>query len=74
MERQMSSQEKLERIESLVRTWVEKQGHERCWYYPEIFDAIARELGVVVEERGLPSREEFAEGCRRYQEQEFETR
>lgn len=70
----MEAEAKLARIRGLVAGWLGKQGHDRCWYYPDIFAAIAEELGLQVGERGLPTREEFADGCRRYQEAEFETR
>jgi hypothetical protein len=67
-----TADEKIKRIEAIIQEWVDKQGHERCWYYPELF----RELGRVLDihpsvQPGLPPRAEFEEGCRRYQEEEY---
>lgn len=55
----------------LIEDWVSKQGHDRCWYYPDIFNKLATLFGVKVPERGLPSLEEFKEGCKKYQAAEF---
>lgn len=53
--------------------WVSKQGHDRCWYYPEIFQSLAASLGVplIVRNPSLPSRKEFEAGCKRYQDEEY---
>lgn len=59
-------------LKELLQAWVDKQGHDRCWYYPEIFIAIARELDVDISEMPiLPPRCEFEEGCRRYQDEQY---
>lgn len=59
-------------IQELVKQWIDKQGHDRCWYYPEIFKAIAEKLEI---RQGLPSelppQEEFDKGCKRYQLEEY---
>jgi hypothetical protein len=64
-----SLEAQLEYITAIVRMWVEKQGHDRCWYYPEIFRELADELGINYPHPGLPSREEFERGCTRYQKE-----
>lgn len=70
--RTMSDTEKLQRIEQLVRDWDGKTGHDRCWYYPDLFRQIAGILGLeLTTTPELPARAEFEEGCRRYQEQEY---
>ena len=64
--------QKLDRIETLVQSWLDKQGHDRCWYYPEIF----REIAIILNLKqampsSLPSRCDFIEGCSRYQDEEY---
>lgn len=62
----------LEKIKQLVQSWLNKQGHDRCWYYPEIFQQIAEILNIDIEEdQKLPSLLEFREGCRKFQEKEY---
>ncbi len=56
----------------IVQEWVDQQGHNRCWYYPELF----RQLVDVFEiqpskDPCLPSLSEFKEGCERYQKEEY---
>lgn len=56
----------------LLQSWVDQQGHNRCWYYPEIFTKLAALFDIkMTVEPSLPPREEFEAGCRRYQEEEF---
>jgi len=64
--------EKLKQIRSVVEEWANKQGHDRCWYYPDLFHQIAVILDVELPKTPvLPPRVEFEEGCRRYQNEEF---
>lgn len=64
--------EKCDEVKRLVEEWANKQGHDRCWYYPDIFRQIADTLGVNLNiEPAMPPRPEFEEGCRRYQEEEY---
>jgi len=53
-------------IKRHVSEWMEKRGHDQCWYYPEIFNAISGLLGVPVWPKVLPSEAEFRRGCDRY--------
>jgi hypothetical protein len=68
----MDDSEKVGAARSALERWINQQGHERCWYYPEIFNELVQILGV---EQTAPSRlpplAEFRQGCRRYQEEEF---
>lgn len=56
----------------LLEEWARKQGHNRCWYYPDVFRALARVLGVELTMTGeqLP-RPEFEAGCTRFQDEEY---
>lgn len=55
-----------------LQTWLNQQGHNRCWYYPEIFHKLCElhEVKMTVEPK-LPPKEEFEIGCNRYQEEEY---
>jgi hypothetical protein len=58
----------------ILQNWVDQQGHERCWYYPDLF----RQLIAIFRVKAslppkLPPRSEFEAGCRRYQMEEYET-
>ncbi len=56
----------------LLQEWTDKQGHERCHYYPEIFRKLCDVLEVEpILDPALPLRNEFEEGCRRYQNEEY---
>lgn len=64
--------DKLDKIKKLIEDWINKQGHNRCWFYPEIFNKICEELGIQqVAPSCLPSRSDFEEGCRRYQNEQY---
>jgi hypothetical protein len=55
----------------IVSDWTSKQGHDRCWYYPELFNELAALLGIEARDPGLPSRQEFELGCRRYRAEQY---
>jgi hypothetical protein len=64
----------LARVRRLVQDWLDKQGHDRCWYYPEIFTELARALDlqhIVLKPPQLPSLAEFRTGCERYQREQY---
>jgi len=55
-----------------VLTWLDKQGHDRCWYYPDLFNQLVNELGVKPSvEPKLPSWPEFVAGCYKYQQEQY---
>ncbi len=61
-----------EKTKILLKEWINQQGHDRCWYYPDIFQEIMKVHNLNLEiQKSLPSLEEFKEGCRKYQEEEF---
>jgi len=67
--------EKCDLVQDAVRRWLSKQeeGHESCWYYPEIFIEICGILGVGRGRRVSPTipRLNFEMGCRRYQDEQY---
>ena len=68
----MTPEQKLEKISVLIESWMAKQGHDRCWYYPEIFEEICETLNIIVHvKKRLPPEKEFEEGCRRYKLEQY---
>lgn len=66
----MSNKEQL--IKNKITEWLIKQGHNRCWYYPEIFNEICKILDIKVDvDRNLPPRKEFRENCRKYEDEQY---
>jgi len=63
---------KFNEAKKIIQEWVDKQGHERCWYYPEMYVRLAEIYDVKATKMPeLPPRKEFEEGCRRYQQEEY---
>lgn len=63
----MSVDDKVEAAREALQSWVDKQGHEQCWYYPEIFRELCEILEVEARRSpNLPPIEEFNVGCARY--------
>ncbi len=68
----MNDTEKVEKVKEVIQEWVNKQGHDRCWYYPELFKELIKILDVKPsKEPKLPPINEFKKGCERYQEEEY---
>lgn len=61
----------LENVKEIVQEFVNKQGHNRCWYYPDLFNKLANELGIETKAPELPTRHEFELGCLKYQNEQF---
>ena len=60
-------------IKETVQTWLDKQGHDRCHYYPEIFEQLASILEIEAsKDPALPPRSEFEQECRKYQDEIYE--
>ena len=63
----------LQNIRQIVQEWLDQQGHDRCWYYPELFSKLANVLNLTPKiDPALPTRQEFEEGCRKFQDEEYE--
>lgn len=58
-------------VRAAVEEWAGKQGHDHCWYYPDIFNRIAQIVGAEARSGDLPPRLEFEAGCKRYQDEEY---
>lgn len=67
----MTPEEQNQQIKDVVQDWLDKQGHERCWYYPDLFKKIVDIMEIKISEPQLPPRQEFEEGCKRFQNQEY---
>lgn len=56
----------------LIQEWVDQQGHNRCWYYPDLFNKLAALHQVKPKvPPSLPPLVEFKEGCTRFQSEEY---
>jgi hypothetical protein len=69
----MGLEEKFNKAKQTLQTWVDQQGHERCWYYPEVFNKLVDIFDIkMTKEPSLPPRAEFEEGCRKYQKEQYD--
>lgn len=65
---------KVAEAKRLLQEWVNKQGHERCWYYPEIFRPLAELFGIeMTVDPQRPPRSEFEGGCTKFQDEEYKS-
>jgi hypothetical protein len=67
----MNDSDKLEQIRQVILEWDGKKGHDRCWYYHDLFNKIANIAGVQLKPSPGVTREEFRQGCAFFEEQEF---
>lgn len=65
---------RLKRAKEILQAWSNKQGHDKCHYYPEVFRELCILLGVRSPLPVLPPKEEFIRGCQAYQEELYEDR
>ncbi len=60
------------KAKQLLQEWVDQQGHDRCWYYPEIFEKLVELFEVKASVPvSLPPLSQFKQGCERYQQKEY---
>jgi transcriptional regulator with XRE-family HTH domain len=63
----MAFEPRLEMAKTVLAEWQNQQGHNACWYYPDVFNSLCAILGVESKQpKSLPPEEEFKRGCRRY--------
>ena len=66
------AEKRYESAKSVIQDWVDKQSHDRCWYYPDLFKKLADIFEITsTKEPSLPPLEEFKKGCERYQKEEY---
>lgn len=69
----LMSDNKLEEAKAVLQEWADKQGHDRCWYYPEIFRKLCEIMGVTItKDMNLPPRAEFNMCCEQYEREVYE--
>lgn len=57
-------------VKELLTAWIAKRGHDRCWHQPEIFTELCLAVGLPIPTMTHDlTREEFASGCARYQDE-----
>lgn len=66
--------DRCEMARSLLENWANKQGHERCWWHPDILTALANALDVKIPPPILPLQAEFSKGCDIYKAEQYEKR
>lgn len=63
---------KCNEAKATILEWLNKQSHERCWYYPDLFKKLATIFDIKSsKEPCLPPLEEFKLGCKLYQTEEY---
>ena len=68
----MDDLEKINEAKKMIQEWVDKQGHDRCWYYPDLFRKLVELFQINPNKSpSLPPLEEFKVGCEKYQEEEY---
>ena len=68
-------EQRYHQAQEVLREWIDQQGHDRCWYYPDVFLQLVKILDVKATKLpSLPPRAEFEEGCRKYQRNEYENK
>ncbi len=67
-----STEEQLEEAKQIIQQWVDKQSHDRSWYYPDLFNQLVILFDIKSsKEPSLPPLVEFKRGCERYQQEEY---
>ena len=68
----LPEESQLKRIKAIVQEWLDQQGHDRCWYYPELYNRLAHEFDLTPTKAPcLPSRAEFENGCKKYADEQY---
>jgi hypothetical protein len=61
---------RIKEVKRLVTEWANKQGHNKCWYFPTLFNELCRVLEITITPIKI-SRSEFEVGCSQYQDELF---
>ena len=65
----MDDIERYNTAKKIMQEWIDEQGHDRCWYYPDFFNRLVEIFEITPSRKpNLPSLEEFRKGCKRYQD------
>lgn len=65
-------EQKVADAKKIIKEWADKQSHDRCWYYPDLFRRLATLFDINLETNpSLPPLEEFKKGCEKYQQEEY---
>lgn len=51
--------------------YIHKQGHDACWYYPDIFNELCIIFDIPIPKRILPPRAEFKFGCEKFRDEMY---
>lgn len=61
---------RIKEVKKLVEEFANTQGHNKCWFYPDIFNKLAKLLNIPIKQAAI-SRSEFEAGCKQYQDEIF---
>jgi hypothetical protein len=63
---------RLEVVREILTEWAKLDGHDRCWFHPELLSRLCQVVGVPVIEKPIRmTRQEFQCGCLAYQDDLF---
>jgi hypothetical protein len=62
---------KLKIGQELLQSWIDKQKHDRCWFYPDIFMQLCQLHGLTVNMTPDMTEEEFEKGCAQFRKELF---
>ena len=67
-----NSEQKVREARKVIQEWLDKKGHDRCWYYPDLFNKLVKIFDIKPSKNpSLPPLKEFKKGCEKYQEEEY---
>lgn len=67
-----STEGRLAQVEETISQFINRQGHDRCHYYPELLEELAGILKIKqTTPSNLPTLEEFKAGCERFQREQY---
>lgn len=63
--------DKEKETKKILQEWLDQTGHNKCWYYPELFMKLCELYGLMTKVPELPPLTEFKAGCEQYQKEVY---
>ena len=65
-------EKKYNNAKQIVQEWADMQGHDRCWWHPDLFKRLAKVFDIEPSrDPELPPLKEFKKGCEQYQQEQY---
>ena len=65
-------EKKYNEAKQVVQEWADMQGHDRCWWHPDLFKRLMKIFEInPSRDPALPPLEEFKRGCEQYQKEQY---